>query len=142
MNIDKWTSNDNCFDMLEFIKDKSSEKIQCKISCKFCRLIWDNLTDFGKESLLVTEKLARSEVDKYTCDFYLKKLQALLPKDEKTYIYSPIIWALTNSDDSCPAWYTAGIAGSNVEEITGLSSKDLCNVIRNNINPFEDITCD
>lgn len=137
MKKEEWISNDDYFKMLEFIKDKSSEELQRKISCIFCRTIWDRLSHLGKESLLAAEKLARSEIRQYTCDFYIKKLQALIPKGGEPHIFSPIIWALTQSNDSYPTWYTAGIVASNIEEITGVSSMDLCNIIRNNINPFE-----
>jgi hypothetical protein len=115
--------------LLESIKGVLSEDTQRKIACEFSRIVWDDLDELGREALIVAENYADGKGTIEKCEEYQNRLQQYLSGDGQPSLYSPIIWALTESTGSYPMWYSAAIAGSNVVDLNRATATDLCSIV-------------
>lgn len=136
MNEEQWKSSTDLNDMLDFLKDKCSKKTHRKISCNLSRLVWKDLPDLGKKGIELTEKYIDGNEPWESCESIQQELQEMLPKDDRSHPISPVIWALQPSSSSYPPYYAAKIVAINITELTNYSYEDMCDVIRNTVNPF------
>lgn len=103
---------------------------QRKISFEFCTLVKDDLDDLGLEALQLVERLAVGRVPLRIRESYQKKLRKNLPSNGGAHPYSVVLWAVEINSASYPAWYAAGIAGSNVVDVRKGSYKQLITLVK------------
>lgn len=99
------------------------------MTCEFSELVWEQLDDLGKKALLIAKERIKENVSEQECDIYLNQLQKQLNGSSPSP-YSPVMWALQKPTNSYPAWYVAGIAGSNVVDLNISTYRQLCDIIK------------
>jgi hypothetical protein len=115
--------------MLKATATTLTENTHRKMTCEFSELVWEQLDDLGKKALLIAKERIKENVSEQECDIYLNQLQKQLNGSSPSP-YSPVMWALQKPTNSYPAWYAAGIAGSNVVDLNISTYRQLCDIIK------------